>query len=80
LISYFPVRFDHVVFRYRCAVKKAYTELAFLGRSLVAPNTESPQWRTAQGGSSHQDTTGLILAYLANIRLTSGQFEPVFCP
>ena len=51
---------------------------AFVGQFLIAVNTKCPRWRIARGKSSHQVTVNLILAYLANIRLISGRFKPVF--
>ena len=53
-------------------------DVAFAGRLFVALNTKCPRWWITRGKSSHQVTVNLILAYLANIRLTSGPFEPVF--
>jgi hypothetical protein len=52
--------------------------LALAGRLLIALNTKCPRWRIARGESSHQVTVNLVLAYLAQIRLTIGRCELVF--
>jgi hypothetical protein len=52
--------------------------LALAGRFLVALDTKCPRWRIARGKTPHQVAINLILAYLADVRLTSGPFEPLF--
>ena len=48
------------------------------GHFLIAVNSKCPRWRIARGKSSHQVAVNLILAYLADLPLSSGPFEPVF--
>jgi hypothetical protein len=45
--------------------------------SLVALDTKRPRRRIASRKSSLQVTVDLVLAYLVNIRLTSGPLDPV---